>query len=305
MLAGYCVNGCLNDYKDIVGNEWKEHGAWKTNSILKASFNYPLKNWRIEMEFSEPLFRDMTTWNTEGYRKSKGKTKVTLTAKHWNKVLTSNFQMSYFVIFKNKQNGNYLKCAQFCGQRTDTNQEVCENAQETTMVPWTTQKRTTQKPTTQKPTTQKPTTQKHSTQKPTTQKHTTQMKTTQKRTSLKPSCNSKYDYSEVLKQSLLFYEAQRSGKLPTDQRVTWRHNSFLDEGSDVGLDLTGGYFDAGDYVKFGFPMAATITNLAWGMLEFKQGYVAAEQFDHGLAAIKWGPTISSNAIHLATSFTDK
>ena len=33
--------------------------------------------------------------------------------------------------------------------------------------------------------------------------------------------------------------------------------------------LIPGYYDAGDLVKFGFPMAATITVLAWGGVSFK------------------------------------
>ena len=53
--------------------------------------------------------------------------------------------------------------------------------------------------------------------------------------------------------SLLFYEAQRSGKLPANQRVKWRKDSALND------EITGGYYDAGDYVKFGFPMAAATT----------------------------------------------
>ena len=44
---------------------------------------------------------------------------------------------------------------------------------------------------------------------------------------------------------LYFYEAQRSGKLPSNNRVSWRNDSALDDGKDVGLDLTGGYYDAG------------------------------------------------------------
>ncbi|XP_069960134.1 uncharacterized protein [Cherax quadricarinatus] len=52
-----------------------------------------------------------------------------------------------------------------------------------------------------------------------------------------------YDYSQVLCMSYLFYEAQRSGHLPSDQRVTWRWDSALSDGSDVGHDLTGGYYD--------------------------------------------------------------
>ena len=51
------------------------------------------------------------------------------------------------------------------------------------------------------------------------------------------------DYAEVLRLSNLFYEAQRSGKLPADNRVPWRGDSAVDDGSDVGVDLSGGYYD--------------------------------------------------------------
>ncbi|KAG7169951.1 Endoglucanase E-4-like 14, partial [Homarus americanus] len=84
-----------------------------------------------------------------------------------------------------------------------------------------------------------------------------------------------YDYSQLLCMSFVFYEAQRSGPLPADQRVTWRGDSALDDGSDVGHDLAGGYYDAGDHVKFGFPMAYTATVLAWGLIDFADGYEAA------------------------------
>ena len=43
--------------------------------------------------------------------------------------------------------------------------------------------------------------------------------------------------------SMLFYEAQRSGKLPADQRVTWRKDSALGDKGNNGEDLTGGYYD--------------------------------------------------------------
>jgi len=115
--------------------------------------------------------------------------------------------------------------------------------------------------------------------------------TTPKTTILPPSdnCNTvETNYREVLRQSLLFYEAQRSGKLPENQRVTWRKDSALNDGSDVGMDLTGGYYDAGDFVKFGFPMAYTITALAWGGITFKDGYTNTSQTEYLLDALKWG-----------------
>nr|ADB85440.1 GH9 family protein [Limnoria quadripunctata] len=99
---------------------------------------------------------------------------------------------------------------------------------------------------------------------------------------------SPYDYSQALCMSPLFYEAQRSGKLPADQRVTWRADSGLQDGADVGLDLTGGYYDAGDYVKFNFPMAASVTALAFGLHAFPSGMSTAGQTNYVKAAVKWG-----------------
>ena len=52
-----------------------------------------------------------------------------------------------------------------------------------------------------------------------------------------------YNYKNGIHASLLFYEAQRSGKLSADNRVPWRGDSMLNDGNDVGHDLTGGYFD--------------------------------------------------------------
>jgi endoglucanase len=52
-------------------------------------------------------------------------------------------------------------------------------------------------------------------------------------------------WSTLLGNLLYFYEAQRSGRLPGTNRVSWRNDSALNDGSDVGLDLSGGYYDAG------------------------------------------------------------
>uniref|UniRef100_A0A2N9ECI8 Endoglucanase n=1 Tax=Fagus sylvatica TaxID=28930 RepID=A0A2N9ECI8_FAGSY len=39
------------------------------------------------------------------------------------------------------------------------------------------------------------------------------------------------DYSQALEKSILFFEGQRSGKLPSNQRLTWRADSGLSDGS--------------------------------------------------------------------------
>lgn len=96
-----------------------------------------------------------------------------------------------------------------------------------------------------------------------------------------------YNYAEALQKSILFYEAQQSGKKPEWNRVSWRGDSRLTDGSDVGLDLTGGWYDAGDHVKFGFPAAWTATQLAWGALEFEAGHKDAGQYDALLRNLRW------------------
>ena len=105
----------------------------------------------------------------------------------------------------------------------------------------------------------------------------------------------KFNYGEALQKSFLFYESQRAGKLPQDNRIDWRGDSTLRDGKDVGLDLSGGYFDAGDTVKFGAPMAASMTLLAWGVDEYRKGYQRSAQLDEALEAIKWGTDYILNA----------
>ncbi len=97
-----------------------------------------------------------------------------------------------------------------------------------------------------------------------------------------------FNYGKVLQKSFLFYEAQRSGELPPDSRITWRGDSAVNDGALNGRDLSGGYYDAGDHVKFVFPMAGAMTMLAWGLIEYKDGYVQSNQYDEALDALKWG-----------------
>lgn len=96
-----------------------------------------------------------------------------------------------------------------------------------------------------------------------------------------------FNYGEALQKSLLFYEAQQSGRLPDWNRVSWRADSALTDGADVGLDLTGGWYDAGDHVKFGFPMAFSVTMLAWGAVEYRAGYTASGQLTHLLNNLRF------------------
>ncbi|KAK8943842.1 Endoglucanase 17 [Platanthera guangdongensis] len=96
----------------------------------------------------------------------------------------------------------------------------------------------------------------------------------------------RHDYSDALHKSILFFEGQRSGHLPPSQRLSWRRDSALHDGALDGVDLTGGYYDAGDNVKFGFPMAFTATLLSWSVIDFGRAMTASHLAD-AHAAVRW------------------
>ncbi|KDP45583.1 hypothetical protein JCGZ_17190 [Jatropha curcas] len=96
-------------------------------------------------------------------------------------------------------------------------------------------------------------------------------------------CN--LNYNDALAKSILFFEGQRSGKLPPSQRINWRSSSGLSDGLLAHVDLTGGYYDAGDNVKFNFPMAFTTTMLSWSTIEY--GRRMGPELQNARAAIRW------------------
>lgn len=117
-----------------------------------------------------------------------------------------------------------------------------------------------------------------------------------------------HNYAEALQKSIYFYETQRSGPLPDadnnflandlhngflPNRVEWRGDSYLEDGlynqygEYLGLDLTGGWHDAGDHVKFGLPMAFSASVVAWGVWEFWDAYEASGQLVYALDNLRW------------------
>ncbi|GLT57427.1 hypothetical protein SLA2020_303990 [Shorea laevis] len=100
-----------------------------------------------------------------------------------------------------------------------------------------------------------------------------------------PVTGGRHDYGDALRKCILFFEGQRSGKLPADQRAGWRGDSALHDGATAGVDLTGGYYDAGDNVKFGFPMAFTTTLLSWSIIDF--GKNMGPELRNAVKAVRW------------------
>ncbi|OEL20365.1 Endoglucanase 19 [Dichanthelium oligosanthes] len=103
---------------------------------------------------------------------------------------------------------------------------------------------------------------------------------------LAPTLAAAFNYADALAKSIIFFEGQRSGKLPPGNRMAWRGDSGLKDGAQHNVDLVGGYYDAGDNVKFGLPMAFTTTMLAWSVADF--GKFMGAELPHARAAVRWG-----------------
>ncbi|XVF15894.1 hypothetical protein REPUB_Repub09cG0195800 [Reevesia pubescens] len=93
-------------------------------------------------------------------------------------------------------------------------------------------------------------------------------------------------YADALEIALQFFDIQKSGKL-VDNRISWRGDSGLQDGSEANLDLSKGMYDAGDAMKFGFPMAFTATVLSWAILEYGDQMNAVKQLGHAQNSLRW------------------
>ena len=135
-----------------------------------------------------------------------------------------------------------------------------------------------------------------------------------------------YDnFAKALQYSLHFYDANMCGPgVEENSRFKWRANchtydaevplktmeSFNDQTHEVGTNLTeafikenydilntgtkegtvdvsGGYHDAGDHVKFGLPEAYAGTTVSWGYYEFPEAYIECGQQEHVETIIRY------------------
>ncbi|XVE56151.1 hypothetical protein DITRI_Ditri03aG0214400 [Diplodiscus trichospermus] len=93
-------------------------------------------------------------------------------------------------------------------------------------------------------------------------------------------------YADALKIAMQFFDVQKSGKL-VDNKISWRGDSALKDGSEANLDLSKGMYDAGDHMKFGFPLAFTATVLSWSVLEYGDQMEAVNQLESARESLKW------------------
>lgn len=97
-----------------------------------------------------------------------------------------------------------------------------------------------------------------------------------------------YQYGEAMQKAILFYKANRLGDLPDDYILPYRTDAAMDDGKDVGLDLTGGWADAGDGIKFTHTISYAAAQLGWDVYEYRNAFKKSGQLDDILDEIKWG-----------------
>jgi endoglucanase len=113
------------------------------------------------------------------------------------------------------------------------------------------------------------------------------------------------NYTIALQKSLLFFDAQKSGVLPSSNNIPWRGTSAVRDGSDaIGApptSLSGGFYDAGDNIKFGFPGAYAMTLLSWSVIEYAEKYQAAGEYEHMKEIIKWGTDYMMKTFNISST----
>jgi hypothetical protein len=75
------------------------------------------------------------------------------------------------------------------------------------------------------------------------------------------------DYPSALNAAIMFFDANRCGPdAGTGNKFAWRGACHLTD------QVTGGYHDAGDHVKFGHPQGWSAATLAWAYHEYPTAF---------------------------------
>ena len=122
-----------------------------------------------------------------------------------------------------------------------------------------------------------------------------------------------YDFARALQYSIYFYDANMCGtEVEENNLYLWRGNchtydaevplkpmpdkkssgtnlsqefidkykNILDPDGDGLIDVSGGFHDAGDHVKFGMPENYSASTIGWGYYEFRDSYIKTGQQEH-------------------------
>ena len=139
------------------------------------------------------------------------------------------------------------------------------------------------------------------------------------------------NFAKALQLSMYFYDANKCGDGITGGNLEWRGDchvedaeiplipmgedfkgtnlsqEFIDEYRDIldpdgngTMDLTGGWHDAGDHVKFCLPGSYAASTVGWGYYEFRDAYIDAGQQWHIEDILHW-----VNDFYLDCAFFDE
>lgn len=122
------------------------------------------------------------------------------------------------------------------------------------------------------------------------------------------------NYAKALQYSMYFYDANMCGTdVDENNRYKWRTDchtydaalpldaentnmteafikeniKYLDPDGDGCVDVSGGFHDAGDHVKFGMPEAYSGSTLGWGYYEFRDEYAETGQDEHAETLLRY------------------
>lgn len=96
----------------------------------------------------------------------------------------------------------------------------------------------------------------------------------------KPLAKGSGKYASALKLSVRFLAAQRSGKLPSNNLVSWRKSAQEDD------PVVGGWYEAANELKPNFPMSVAVSYIAWAMVTFPKAFSLANAKSNYLGQLR-------------------
>src|SRR6185503_5249483 len=99
-----------------------------------------------------------------------------------------------------------------------------------------------------------------------------------------------FNYGDALQKAIWFFDANKCGpNVAADNVFSWRGACHVTDGSQANpsLDLSGGFHDAGDHVKFGLPQGFSASVLGWSLYEYRAEFDSAGMTAKTLRTLKY------------------